>query len=113
MPGDHKQKKKKKQDRYPNAGFVKVVKPVILSHHTQNGRHIKNNNEEAFTLTVADKGTIQVDGEYRFFTPIECERLQGFPDNWTEGVPDAQRFKQMGNAVTVDVIEHIARFLNA
>ena len=107
-----------KQDRYPNAGFVKVVKAVSSNALTrenprQNGRKIKEEGEPSFTITCIDKGAIQVDGEYRFFTPIECERLQGFPDNWTEGVSDAQRFKQMGNAVTVDVIEHIARFLNA
>ncbi len=43
----------------------------------------------------------------RRLTPIECERLQGFPDNWTEGVSDTQRYKQMGNAVTVNVIQAI------
>ena len=107
-----------KQDRYPNAGFVKVDKAVSSNALTrenprQNGRKIKEEGEPSFTITCIDKGAIQVDGEYRFFTPIECERLQGFPDNWTEGVSDAQRFKQMGNAVTVDVIDHIARFLNA
>jgi len=45
----------------------------------------------------------------RRLTPIECERLQGFPDNWTEGVSDTQRYRQMGNAVTVNVIEAIAK----
>jgi len=48
------------------------------------------------------------DMKIRKLTPIECERLQGFPDNWTEGVSDTQRYKQMGNAVTVNVIEAIA-----
>ena len=47
----------------------------------------------------------------RRLTPIECERLQGYPDNWTEGVSDTQRYKQLGNAVTVNVIEFIARRL--
>jgi len=51
------------------------------------------------------------DMKIRKLTPIECERLQGFPDNWTEGVSDTQRYKQMGNAVTVNVIEAIARKL--
>lgn len=45
----------------------------------------------------------------RRLTPVECERLQGFPDNWTEGVSDTQRYKQMGNAVTVNVIEEIGK----
>ena len=47
----------------------------------------------------------------RRLTPIEYERLQGFPDNWTEGVSDTQRYKQMGNAVTVNVIQAIAEKL--
>ncbi len=48
-------------------------------------------------------------GQIRRLTPIECERLQGFPDNWTSGVSDTQRYRQMGNAVTVNVIEAIGR----
>ena len=43
----------------------------------------------------------------RRLTPIECERLQGFPNNWTEGVSDTQRYRCLGNAVTVNVIEAI------
>ena len=39
--------------------------------------------------------------------PIECERLQGFPDNWTEGQADSHRYKQMGNAVAVPVVNWI------
>ena len=40
-------------------------------------------------------------------TPTECERLQGFPDGWTEGQSDTQRYKQMGNAVSVPVVQSI------
>ncbi len=54
--------------------------------------------------------TTQYD-KIRKLTPLECERLQSFPDNWTEGLSDAQRYKQMGNAVTVDVVEYIAKRL--
>lgn len=43
----------------------------------------------------------------RRFTPTECERLQGFPDGWTEGVSDTQRYKCLGNAVTINVIRGI------
>lgn len=43
----------------------------------------------------------------RRLTPTECERLQGFPDNWTAGVSDTQRYKTLGNAVTVNVIRAI------
>ena len=49
----------------------------------------------------------------RRLTPLECERLQGFPDNWTEGVSDTRRYNQCGNAVTVNVVEQIIqRMLN-
>jgi site-specific DNA-cytosine methylase len=40
-------------------------------------------------------------------TPTECERLQGFPDDWTSGQADSNRYKQMGNAVAVPVAEWI------
>ena len=44
---------------------------------------------------------------YRKLTPIECERLQTFPDDWTDCVSNSQRYKQLGNSWTVDVISHI------
>jgi len=43
----------------------------------------------------------------RRLTPVECERLQGFPDNWTARLSDTQRYKCLGNAVTVNVITQI------
>ena len=43
----------------------------------------------------------------RKLTPTECERLQGFPDGWTSGISDTQRYKQLGNAVTVNVAKWI------
>lgn len=45
----------------------------------------------------------------RRLTPTECERLQGFPDGWTDGQSDSARYKQLGNAVTVNVVEWIGR----
>tara|TARA_R100001369_G_scaffold4886_2_gene13787 strand:+ start:60 stop:920 length:861 start_codon:yes stop_codon:yes gene_type:complete len=50
----------------------------------------------------------EVDG-FRKLTPIECERLQTVPDNYTSGVSDTQRFKMIGNGWTVDVISHILK----
>ena len=43
----------------------------------------------------------------RRLTPTECERLQGFPDGWTKGFPDNARYKCLGNAVTVNIVEEI------
>ena len=47
----------------------------------------------------------------RKFHPIECERLQNFPDNYTEGISNTQRYKGLGNSWTVDVVKHIFDFL--
>ena len=46
---------------------------------------------------------------WRKLTPLECERLQTFPDNYTEGVSNTQRYKMLGNGFTVRVIEHILK----
>ena len=43
----------------------------------------------------------------RRLTPMECERLQGFPDGWTDNQADSNRYKQMGNAVAVPVVQWI------
>jgi DNA (cytosine-5)-methyltransferase 1 len=45
----------------------------------------------------------------RRLTPRECERLQGFPDDWTASQADSSRYKMMGNAVTVPVVEWIIK----
>lgn len=58
-------------------------------------------------------GLYEIGSRIRRLTPIECERLQGFPDSWTAGISDTQRYKCLGNAVTVNVIEAIARRLLA
>jgi site-specific DNA-cytosine methylase len=47
--------------------------------------------------------------QVRRLTPLECERLQGFPDGWTEGQSDTHRYKQMGNAVAVPVVEWLIK----
>ena len=60
-----------------------------------------------FTPITRIKG--EVNREFvRVMTPIEWERLQGLPDNWTGGVADGHRYKQLGNAVAVPVIKQIS-----
>ena len=58
----------------------------------------------------AKTGLYNVNG-IRRLTPLECERLQGFPEGWTDGNSDTQRYKQMGNAVSVPVVQEIAKRL--
>ena len=66
------------------------------------------------TLTTMQGGHRQPkvalsDYEYRRLTPIECERLQTLPDDYTAGVSNSQRYKTLGNGWTVDVIAHILK----
>jgi DNA (cytosine-5)-methyltransferase 1 len=76
-------------------------------------------HEYDMTPTLPKSQTIAVqtvDRAVRRLTPLECERLQGFPDGWTEGQADSHRYRQMGNAVAVPCVAwflqrlaHIAR----
>lgn len=59
------------------------------------------------TLTSVQKDNLVVGERIRKLTPIECERLQGLPDNYTEGVAMTHRYKCLGNAFNTDVVSHI------
>lgn len=48
---------------------------------------------------------------YRKLTPIECERLQGMPDDYTAGVSNTQRYKMIGNGWQIDTLAHIFSFI--
>jgi len=69
----------------------------------------KDNLANQLTTVQKDSMVLKGKNKIRRLTPIECERLQGFPDNWTKELSDTQRYKCMGNAVTVNVIEAIAK----
>ena len=79
----------------------------------QNGRRMKSDGEPMFTITATDRHGVYDGYRVRRLTPVECERLQGFPDGWTEfgadGEPisNTQRYKCLGNAVTVNVVRDI------
>lgn len=72
---------------------------------------ISANHEKSFGVTNGK--------QMRMLTPLECERLQSLPDNWTKWyadgsvVPDSQRYERCGRAVTVNVIHEIAKRLPA
>jgi DNA (cytosine-5)-methyltransferase 1 len=63
--------------------------------------------------TGIQQHTLTSDARIRRLTPLECERLQGFPDNWTQldaiggQISDTQRYKMCGNAVTTNVIQAV------
>jgi len=119
-------------DKHRGSYVVPVLTPN-RANKRQNGRRFKESGDPSFTLTAQDKHGIMLrDGRdnrsclragrntevgfkgrsIRRLTPIECERLQGFPDNWTDGISDTQRYKCLGNAVTVNVIESILTYIN-
>ena len=68
-------------------------------------------SDKSLTLASANDQTLFTTTTVRRLTPKECERLQGFPDDWTAGQTDGHRYKQMGNAVAVPVVEWIMRRL--
>lgn len=76
----------------------------------QNGQRF-NDGKKFYTLTTQDKHGILIEGYIRKLTPVECERLQTLPDNYTEGISNSQRYKCLGNGWTVDVIAHILKGL--
>ena len=85
---------------------------VIAFSHTQ-GLDIQASETATPTLRTQGGGmaAMMVQGVRRL-TPLECERLQGFPENWTAGQADSHRYRQMGNAVTVNVARYVASLIN-
>jgi site-specific DNA-cytosine methylase len=65
--------------------------------------HYKNYSSQRFFGILDVKGL-------RYITPLECERAQDMPDNYTNHVSNTQRYKMIGNAFTIPVIEHILSF---
>jgi DNA (cytosine-5)-methyltransferase 1 len=63
--------------------------------------------DKSLTIATVNDQTLFHKSDVRRLTPVECERLQGFPDDWTAGQSDSARYKQMGNAVAVPVVEWI------
>lgn len=111
---------------YKNDGTFSTLKQRDYKDHTDLVTFVKakraqsNQDDESWredsvspTLNQFDSGdtraTVLVLPDVRRLTPTECERLQGFPDGWTAGQSDTARYKQMGNAVAVPVVEWIVR----
>lgn len=103
-----------------NNGMTNI--PLCVGNINPSGRGMNGSvfsvKGKSCTLTT-NKGEEQKifidlpDGDYtiRKLTPIECERLQTLPDNYTAGVSNTQRYKAIGNGWTVDVIAHIFSFI--
>jgi len=99
---------------YEQAG---VGDSINLSQPNSETRRGRVGKQKAQTLETSCNQAVVEDYRIRRLTPIECERLQGFPDQHTaygnydgevKPMSNTQRYRQCGNAVTVDVVEAIA-----
>ena len=81
--------------------------PAVVAVDFYNASLSDNSQTLRATPTAVNIGGVLNTQVVRRLTPTECERLQGFPDNWTDGQADSNRYKQMGNAVAVPVVEWI------
>lgn len=97
----------KKSIELPENIEIKVLPNqfIYTNHLGQNGTLYKD--KCATLVTACSAHVVTEDFKIRKLTPIECERLQTLPDNYTAGISDTQRYKCLGNGWTVDVIAHI------
>lgn len=104
-------------------GIPNDANMIEITNNTSQGQRIYSDEGIAKTLAGEAGGQGAKTGLYtegsriRRLTPVECERLQGFPDGWTEygdegKISDTQRYKCLGNAVTTNVITAIGEALS-
>lgn len=96
-------------------GIIKLfdVPKNIINDHERQRRIYALNSKSPTILARADTTKILDGKKIRKLTPLECERLQKIPDNYTSSCSDAQRYKMVGNAFTVDVISHFLKGLKS
>lgn len=100
---------------FGNDGCTVVYGGAIRGRYNEDGtisqRLELNGTEKTNTLTTVQKDNVVEynDTQYRKLTPLECERLQTVPDNWTACLSNTQRYKSLGNGWTIDVIVHILK----
>lgn len=93
-----------------------VTGAAIRNQHTPHGREEQLNirkDEKSNCVVPSYPAKLNgvIDVTYRPLLPIECERLQTLPDNYTEGLSTSQRYKCIGNGWTINVIAHIFNFI--
>lgn len=85
----------------------------VAQHGRENGQQLEPRSDgKTNCLTSVQKDNLIMSGhKIRRLTPIECERLQTVPDNYTAAASDTQRYRMLGNGWTVEVIKHILKNL--
>jgi DNA (cytosine-5)-methyltransferase 1 len=88
---------------------------IVFKPHQEDGARIQNEVVNTLTAQMGTGGNnvpMLSTTKVRRLTPKECERLQGFPDDWTISMADSNRYKQMGNAVAVPVVDWLVKGFN-
>jgi len=99
-------------DNHAQGTGVKSVAYRTRTYAGIDGRIEERKDDVSNAINSARKDSmVMYESTIRRLTPTECERLQGFPDGWTKGISDTQRYKCLGNAVTTNVVCEIARRL--
>ena len=112
---------------------ISAHQPSVMSHHAQTfvadkphifkirsgceggGKGYLGQDEKTYTISTTQDQHLYQHPRVRRLTPIECERLQGFPDNYTnikDNCPDGPRYKAMGNSMAVPVMRWIGERIN-
>ena len=125
--------------KYSSLNAEKAITMTARQYASWNGNFITDKKEDVINYSSSGRGNGVVEGRFceakkahtltrvgytkraftgvynedgiRKLTPIECERLQTVPDNYTAGVSDSQRYKMLGNGWTIEVIAHIFKGL--
>lgn len=101
-----------------SASIPKIMCGAFRGRYNEEGKTEQQleirKDEKTNSITTVQKDNVLTKDKmyYRKLTPIECERLQTVPDNYTQGVSNTQRYKMLGNGWTVDVIAHILKNIN-
>ena len=96
----------------PEVKYLAVDLLIVCGGMGRERNLIADHREHSMVPTTAIKGRIN-DADIRKLTPREWARLQGFPDTYRLPLSDTHLYKQLGNSVTVPVIEAIAREVRA
>ncbi len=108
-------------NREPKVGIARIVNRRLDENGTRKDYQLElpftkvieiRQDDKSNCLTTLQKDNVVVKEEvyaWRKLTPLECERLQTMPDNYTNHVSNSQRYKMIGNGWTVDVIAHILK----
>ena len=106
--------------RQPKVAIGRIVNRRLDEHGVRKDNQLElplskqleiSNSDKSNCLTTISKDNVVIEGmQWRKLTPIECERLQGLSDNYTEGVSNSQRYKMIGNGWQCNTVEHIFQY---